>query len=112
MGLSDVDIILDNDIVTARPSLRPLGISNSFQPTEVGLPAAPAPHVQGRLKTSFEPGRVQISFITAELARSHARKNLKVNSEPSNGVLAFDGELVSCNTTVVSRCLQGRVYSY
>jgi hypothetical protein len=50
-----------------------------------------------------EHGRVQIAFVTAEFARTHARKNLNVNTEPSNGVLAFDGELVSCNTTVVSK---------
>lgn len=55
---------------------------------------------------NFELGHVKITFVTAELARSHARKNLRVNSEPSNGVLAFDGEPVSCNTTVVSNYLQ------
>lgn len=45
----------------------------------------------------------QIRLVTAEMARNHAKEVLKETSEPSNGVLAFNGEFVSGNTTIVCK---------
>jgi hypothetical protein len=49
-----------------------------------------------------EPIRLRIQVITAEAARAFAKENPKRQLEPTNGVLAFDGEYVSGNVTFVS----------
>ena len=49
-------------------------------------------------------GRIKISFVDAQTARNYAIATAKEASEVpfSNGVLAFDGEYVSGNTTLAS----------
>jgi hypothetical protein len=48
-----------------------------------------------------EPSRMQVRLVTAELARDFAKENPKLQVEPANGILAFDGELISGNVTFV-----------
>jgi hypothetical protein len=45
---------------------------------------------------------MQIRIVTAEAARAFAKENPKQQVEPTNGILAFDGEYVSGNVTFVS----------
>ena len=47
------------------------------------------------------PSRIQIRLVSAALARSHAKGSMKEGSEPTNGVLAFDGQFVSGHTSLV-----------
>jgi hypothetical protein len=47
------------------------------------------------------PGHIQIRLVSAALARSHAKESLKEGSEPTNGVLAFDGQFISGHTSLV-----------
>jgi hypothetical protein len=87
--------------VTAKPStpkLNPASSSSSRSEPR------PAPH--GYPDTTYiaqpdEPCRMQVRLVTAELARNHAKETPKDSSEPTNGVLAFEGEFISGNTTLV-----------
>ena len=101
-------MILDNDPVIARP--RPpiyAPRSPSLSPLEEIGPRCSPPELLPQQKIrKDEPGRFKITFINAELARDHAKKTRKDNSEPLNGILAFNGELVSRNTTVVGHHLR------
>lgn len=45
--------------------------------------------------------RFLFSVVTAEVARAHARQHPQDNTEPTNGVLAFNGESVGENVTLV-----------
>ncbi|KAJ7827101.1 hypothetical protein B0H13DRAFT_2439813 [Mycena leptocephala] len=91
-----IDTIGDGDIVTARLAsidTQPhpaLVSSSSFAPTVAQLPQNIGPDMTPRFK---------ISFVTAENAVSHAKLTPREQNEPL-GVLGFDGEFVSGNTTL------------
>ncbi|KAJ6451921.1 hypothetical protein C8R45DRAFT_1041477 [Mycena sanguinolenta] len=83
-----VDMIGENEIVTARPGLPvklPESIPNTYSTNMVQDDPIP---------------RFRIGFVTAENALSHAKQTSKEQSEATNGTLAFDGEMVSGNITL------------
>ncbi|KAJ7446553.1 hypothetical protein FB451DRAFT_1412223 [Mycena latifolia] len=91
-----VDTIAEGDIVTARSCAVPMGGAVSAPKTESRNDTpltSPVVHAAPE-----EPARAQFRFVTAELARAHARSTPKEQSEATNGILAFDGEFVSGNT--------------
>lgn len=94
-----VDMIAEGEIVTARPYTNMAAPARKAEPTlDTGL-------VNSAIECSpEEPVRVQIRLVTAELARAHARSTPKEQSAATNGLLAFDGEFVSGNTSL--RALQ------
>ncbi|KAG6844814.1 hypothetical protein H0H87_003481 [Tephrocybe sp. NHM501043] len=96
-GQDGVEMILDSDVVIARPSQPhgPFIMSTSQLPTLVSTP-----NLDQKEKEGEEHNRYQIRLITAELARAHAKETLKESTEPTNGILAFDGQFVSGNTTL------------
>jgi hypothetical protein len=49
-----------------------------------------------------DPSRLQIRLVTAEMARKYASATPKEISEPTNSVLAFDGEYVNASATLVT----------
>ncbi|KAJ6627691.1 hypothetical protein B0H10DRAFT_1941048 [Mycena sp. CBHHK59/15] len=91
---SGVDMIAESDIVTAR-SYAVAACSTS--PT---MNTDPLQWGSGLLKESVttsslavdEPERFQIQFVTAELARQHARQTPKEHSTAKSGIFAFDSE--------------------
>ncbi|KAG6918191.1 hypothetical protein DXG01_015979 [Tephrocybe rancida] len=101
-----IEVILDSDVVIAKP--RP--IQSVVEPSRSQLSVgASKDHIKGfsRSLASYskerdgqEPTRFQIRLVTAELARLHAKGTLKDSTEPVNGVLAFGGHFVSGNTAV------------
>ena len=94
-----LDTIFDDELVTAR------AISTSIKPP-VDTPAKnttqPSQSNQRYIAEPTEPNRIQICLVTAELARAHARATLKDGKGPINGILAFDGEFISGNTSLVT----------
>jgi hypothetical protein len=48
-----------------------------------------------------EPIRMQVRVVTADIARDFAKEKPKEQTEPTNGILAFEGELISGNVTFV-----------
>ncbi|KAJ6599763.1 hypothetical protein DFH09DRAFT_626245 [Mycena vulgaris] len=93
-----IDMIGDNDIVTARPgSARELDLVCETTPdaapgaAESDLPSTALPDAVERFK---------IRFVTAEHALAHARQTPKEQTEPKNGIFAFDGEPVNGNITL------------
>jgi hypothetical protein len=98
-----LDTIREDELVTSRV------ISTS--PTHVGRPADPVketPHSQSYPSTRRciaepnEPSRIQIHLVSAELARRHAAVTLKHGTTAINGILAFEGEFISGNTSLVT----------
>lgn len=84
-------MIGDDDIVTARVGSCPTPPTTpSIEKNNVLRIAQPDP-----------VDRFKIEFITAELAIGHARQTPREQSEATNGVFAFDGELISGSTTLV-----------
>lgn len=99
---SGINVIADSEIVTARPvTVSP----DSNHHRRVSNPPPYVGEVIGKPATQIRDestgGRLQIQLVTAQLARQHAASNLKDTSLPSNGTLAFDGQLVSGNTSLV-----------
>ncbi|KAJ7472928.1 hypothetical protein B0H11DRAFT_1919124 [Mycena galericulata] len=95
-GQDGVDTIPEGEHVTARSSVLSGAISK-FE--SFSGPDSPAD--VSKIKTSQDdPGRFQFRFVTAEMARLHARHTPKDLGEPSNGKAAFGGEFVSGNTTL------------
>ncbi|KAJ7735835.1 hypothetical protein DFH07DRAFT_967025 [Mycena maculata] len=95
-----VDMIPEDEIVTARSSTVVTSVSASMPKHE---PVLYSDHLIGGPESTISPhnpGRIQIRFVTAELARVHARGTPKTQTEATNGILAFDGEFVSGNTTL------------
>ncbi|GLB39236.1 hypothetical protein LshimejAT787_0603980 [Lyophyllum shimeji] len=128
-GQDAVDVILDSDVVTARPhntQTAVTGPTNSpdSSPSQIAAPqpSVPAsnepstkrstpppsyrslpptkPMGQAEGEERKEPARFQIRLVTADLARAYAKETLTESTEPTNGMLAFDAEFVSGNTTV------------
>ncbi|KAG6886551.1 hypothetical protein C0992_003430 [Termitomyces sp. T32_za158] len=95
-----VDIILDSDVVIARSRQEESDGDLHAHMSKSQVLGSPT-LIESRSKQQYH-GRdgFQIRLVTAELARKHAKEALKETSEPSNGVLAFDGEFVSGNTTI------------
>jgi hypothetical protein len=93
---SGVDMIAEGDVVTARPISPGTGSKASSQadPLFTHKPDAPK-------NKPDAPDAVQIRLVTAEIARMHAKKNPKDQTTSDAGVLAFDGEFVNRNTTLV-----------
>ncbi|KAG6918190.1 hypothetical protein DXG01_015978 [Tephrocybe rancida] len=91
-----VDMILDSDVVVARPC-QPQHLD-----ARLNSPVHPASsHLEkGKDREEQEQRRFQIHLVSAELARAHAAETLKETTEPANGVAAFGGEFVSGNTTI------------
>lgn len=92
-----MDVILDGEVVTA---LAEVGASGVSLPPTVVLSSSKTSHAS--VVSQDDPGHLQIRLVTAELARKHARATPKDKSEPTTGVLAFEGEFVSGNTSLVS----------
>lgn len=90
-------MIHDGEVVTA---LAEVGASDVSLPPTVVLSSSKTSHAS--VVSQDDPGRLQIRLVTAELARKHARATPKDKSEPTTGVLAFEGEFVSGNTSLVS----------
>ncbi|PVF92993.1 hypothetical protein CPB86DRAFT_142216 [Serendipita vermifera] len=90
-GKDPIDIIRDGELVLVSPK----------NPTVSLTPAKPEPKELDRSYIAHpdEPTRLQIRIVTAESARAFAKENPKQQLEPTNGVLAFDGEFVSGNIT-------------
>lgn len=88
---SAIDTIGEDDIVTARIGSSP--VPDKADPDLV--PRSPLPDAVERFK---------ITFVTAEHALCHARQTPKEQSEAKTGVLAFDGELINGNMTLVCVC--------
>ncbi|KAJ7636568.1 hypothetical protein FB45DRAFT_447877 [Roridomyces roridus] len=59
-----------------------------------------AEHQDMPLDTPDAIERYKIGFITADHAIAHAKGTAKEQTEATNGVLAFDGEMISGNTTL------------
>ncbi|KAJ7484167.1 hypothetical protein FB451DRAFT_1169243 [Mycena latifolia] len=90
-----IDIIGDNDIVTAR--LGSCTAADDPDSTRIDAPsnegednADSGPLLSNALPDQM--GRFKIRFVTAEHALAHARQTPKEQSEPKNGIFAFDGE--------------------
>jgi hypothetical protein len=83
---SVIAMIADNDIITARSANTGDAGPNLLPPS---------------LSDSDTTERFKIKFVTAEHAVIHARQTPRERSEPVNGVIGFDGEFVSGNTTLV-----------
>ncbi|KAF8067680.1 hypothetical protein FPV67DRAFT_1669576 [Lyophyllum atratum] len=135
-GQDTVDMILDSDIVTARPRTAQADLASSCKAPPSILEhdgAFPTSSVASTLKPSTflssygsslesnqpkildkgkgrELGRFQICLVTPELARVHAKKTYKESTEPTNGILAFGGVFVNGNTTIVSvKCRRPKI---
>jgi hypothetical protein len=102
-GSRVLDTIRDDEVVTARavPSRSGRRINDS---------AENVPQTHSPIRSYNErnvPASIQIRLITAELARAHARVSLKDDSAVMEGFLAFDGEFISGNTSLVMlRCIR------
>ncbi|PVF99226.1 hypothetical protein CPB86DRAFT_315970 [Serendipita vermifera] len=90
-GKEPIDIIRDEEVVRVTP--RDPALSSTPAKTE------PKELDRSYLAHPDEPTRLQIRIVTAENARAFAKENPKQQLEPTNGVLAFDGEFVSGNVT-------------
>ncbi|KAJ7677170.1 hypothetical protein B0H17DRAFT_123065 [Mycena rosella] len=97
-----IDMIAEDDIVTARSCAVQMDVAVSAPKRESRF-VTPSTSTEVTASPE-EPTRLQIRFVTAELARVYARGTPKEQSEATNGVLAFDGESVSGNTTL--KCIK------
>lgn len=89
--LSGINVILDGEVVTV----------TTRQPTIVARPKGYIHRTESLPITEpGEPGRMLITLITASLARGYASFN-PTGEATEAGFLAFDGEYVSGNTTLV-----------
>jgi len=96
-----LDTIRDNELVTSRAIPKPTSHGGSTSPVKKSHPSS-----RGYITKSSndEPGRIQIRLVSAEMARVHARATLKHGGSTTTikaGVLAFDGEFISGNTSLV-----------
>jgi hypothetical protein len=104
---SGIDIIGDDDIVTARLGTCP--VVDEADPESVPSGVAPKePLPSDALSDSTE--RFRIRFFTAEHAVVHARQAPKDQSEPKNGIFAFDGEPVNGSISLVRGWFNGCRY--
>ncbi|KAJ7670709.1 hypothetical protein DFH06DRAFT_1468485 [Mycena polygramma] len=92
LGKDGIAMIGSNEIVTARPRTT---AEPSSKPTDATLDIDILPPSH-----SDTTERFKIKFVTAQDAIAHARQTPREQSEPTNGVFGFDGELVSGNTTL------------
>ena len=88
--------IHDDELVTARAvSISPSPpISNPVDNIRQSYPSKPA--------KSTEPSRIQISLVTAQLTRAHARATLQDGSTTLNNTFAFDGAFINGNASLVT----------
>jgi hypothetical protein len=103
-------MIREDELVTTR--VIPAGHAsptnvNPVKPTpqsQISTYSSPAHHVA----EPNEPSRIQIRLVSAEMARRNA-VSFKNGMNPDNdGILAFEGEFISGNTTLVTihDCMQ------
>ncbi|TFK70120.1 hypothetical protein BDN72DRAFT_795723 [Pluteus cervinus] len=109
-GQDGIDLISDGEIVTARVQRGTEDITDPSpsqnQDTEMADPPpysrAAAKRVPAQRSTDDGDkfGRVRITLVSAQLARSFAAGNTKTLDLPQNGVQAFEGEFISGNTSL------------
>ena len=100
------DIIREDELVTSRV------ISESQSDTQrvdndtvIPTPQQPRmyPSAQHYIAEPNEPSRIQIRLVSAELARSHASAVRNgASATDIEGALAFEGEFISGNTSLVN----------
>ncbi|KAK7050214.1 putative bifunctional E2/E3 enzyme [Favolaschia claudopus] len=93
-----VEMIGDTDVVTARV----VDHQSAVLPNQLEGMADESSAVETKgVPISHESTkRFQIRFVSAKQAVAYAQETPREQSEPTNGVLAFDGEFVSGNTTL------------
>ncbi|KAJ7021307.1 hypothetical protein C8F04DRAFT_1141408 [Mycena alexandri] len=93
-----VEMIGDNDIVTARlTDATPIPIPRIYD-TLPPKPAEKPTRASDGVPDAVD--RFKIVFVTAEHAVAHAKQTPKYQTEPTNGVLAFEGEPINGATTL------------
>ena len=107
---SIVDTLRDDEILIARPlpnlSRSPtpdanIQTSSRTSHSESHMSKPQHSHLVVSRPEEPSPSRIQIRLVSAALARSHAKGSMKEGSQPTNGVLAFDGQFVSGHTSLV-----------
>ncbi|TFK70123.1 hypothetical protein BDN72DRAFT_896704 [Pluteus cervinus] len=111
-GQDGVNLISDGEIVTARVQRgteSAIGPSTSQNGNEDTQLLDPPPYSRGAarkaparrsMEDGAEFGRLRITLVSAQLARKFAAKNIRTFHLPSNGVQAFDSELIGGNTSL------------
>ena len=102
---------MEGDVVIAKPYLLGAGVNSAITSSimETRGKAAQKRPLAHSYQLSDEPsylpddprGHVQVRLFTAELAREEAKNVVKEGRGNVDGVLAFEGEFVSGNTTLV-----------
>ncbi|KAL0957929.1 hypothetical protein HGRIS_000110 [Hohenbuehelia grisea] len=91
-----VSVIQDNE--TVHVVLSGTGTTSTIESSANNVADAPTSEV----KTAHLEGACpySVKFVSAELARQHAKATLKEASQPTNGISAFNGHNISGNTSL------------